>query len=91
MNPTEDQKVALKKVKKRFMIRAGTAMFLYTSWLFCTNLLTIILNTLYFQNQSLVFLVTLGSTVIILTGLRGTVEEIYNESVVDAKKIMDAK
>ena len=89
MEMTEEQKQQIKKIQKRFFVKSSIAVFLYTSWLFCANILTVMLNQLYFQNQSFVFFATLGSAVIILTGLQGTVTEIHKVATEDIKKITE--
>lgn len=85
---TEEQKTKIGKLKKKFVVRGSVAVLAYISWLFLANLLTVMLNTAYVHDDSFVFLMTLGSTVLILTGLRGTIEEIHSETTTEMKKIL---
>lgn len=87
MEPNEEQKDKLLKLKKKCFKRCAIATFLYVSWLFCANMITAMVNIMYVHNESFVFFMTLGTTVVIFTGLHGTVEEIYKETVEEAKKL----
>lgn len=85
---SEEQIEKLKKVKRRLYMRSGLATFLHLSWLFMSNLLTVILNALYVHNDSFVFLATLGSAVVIMSGLRSLIEEFYLDALKENGKIL---
>lgn len=88
MELTEEQKEKLKALRKKCLKKSAIATFLHVSWLFCANMATVMIDAIYVHNQSFVFFMTLGSTVIIFTGLHRVVEDIYKESLEEAKNIV---
>lgn len=87
-NLTEEQKAKVTKLKKKFLMRGSLAVFLHISWLFCSNILTVLFNELYFHNQQFVFFTTLGSAVIIMAGLRNAIEDIGKQTTVEMNAIL---
>jgi hypothetical protein len=86
---TEEHKKEIKKIRRRTFIRGALICSAYVLWLFTSNLLITITNALYFKDEGYMFLMTLGSTVIILTGLRGTLEELFTKAAAETKAIAD--
>lgn len=90
MNPTEEQKEKLCKLNRKFMWKAFGITFLYISGLFLGNVIISVVNILYVKEESFVPLTTFGSAVIILTGLRSSLEGAYSQLQTEAKKILNS-
>lgn len=87
----ESKEKKLKTLKRKFYVRGSVAILLYMSWLFTANLLTVILNMLYVHSQQFVTLLTLGSAIIIMVGLKGTIDEMVKETAEEEKRILGEK
>lgn len=85
---SQKNKEKIKKIKSQFYKRSMLLATLHVAWLFLSNLAIFLADELYFHNKSFVFFSCLGSTVVILTGLFSTIEELGKEAL---EKIKEAK
>lgn len=79
------------EIKKQFYKRSAILALLYTAWLFFSNLAIFLANELHFHNESFVFFSCLGSTVVILTGLFSSVEELGKQTFQKIKEVQNEK
>ena len=78
----------IKFIKNNFYRKTALLTLIHLSWLFFSNLAIVISNELYIHNEQYVFFMSLGSTVVIITGLFSIVHELKNETADKIKQIL---
>lgn len=91
MELTDKQKEELRKLNREHIQKCTIASFLYCAWLLASNFFLVIINELYVKDKNFLFFSALGTAVIIFAGLLGTVDEISNDIMQKAKKVMENK
>lgn len=76
---TDEQKSQLEALKKQFMQKCFRICVTYSVLMLASAVVLVLVNALYVQNQEFGFFSSFGSTLIILTGMRGTLEEAHAE------------
>jgi len=74
-NLTEEQKVKLKKLRKKFALNMIAVVLLYFAFLSFANTTILIINKVYMHNPQFTFLALFGTAIIGMFGMVGTVEE----------------
>jgi uncharacterized membrane protein (DUF485 family) len=85
---TDEQYKALTKLYWRYRGKIALTVLLYVGFLFLANFAAILVDTLYVHNSTFRFLMAIGSAVIAMQGLRGTVEEQQEVFTAKVKEIV---
>lgn len=85
---TEEQMKKLEALEKKLTKRVLLAIAGYGMWLVFANLFLVIMSVLYVEEKGFLFFTSLGTAVILCSGLSGTLEEIKKDTDEEIKKIL---
>lgn len=72
---TDEQYRLLRKTYYKYLGKLALVSFLYFGFLFFANFAIVLLDALYIHSSQFRFLMSAGTAVLVIFGLRGTIEE----------------